>query len=62
MVKQIYFYFLPHLESNSGMFVCKLAAVIATDPGYHSDPCLFQVRGASLNSILIHFLEISITD
>ena len=56
MVKQIYFYFLPHLESNSGLFVCKLAAVIATDPGHHSDPHLFQVKGVPLSSILIHFL------
>ena len=56
MVKQIYFYFLPYLESNSAMFVCKLAAVIATDLGHRSAPCLFQVKGVPLSSILIHFL------
>ena len=56
MVKQIYFYFLPYLESNNGLFVCKLAVVIATDAGHHSDPRQFQVKGAPLSSILIHFL------
>ena len=56
MVKQIYFYFFTSLESNSGLFVCKLAAVIATDLGHHSNPRLFQVKGTPLSSILIHFL------
>ena len=56
MVKQIYFYFLPQLESNSGLFVCKLATVIVTDPGHRSDPRLFQVKGTPLSFILIHFL------
>ena len=56
MVKQIYFYFLPYLESNSGLLVCKLAAVIATNLGRHSVPRLFQVKGVPLGSILIHFL------
>ena len=60
MVKQIYFYFLPYLESNSGLFVCKLAAVIATDPGRHWAPRLFQVKGVPLSSILIQFFMSSI--
>ena len=60
MVKQIYFYFLPYLESNSALLVCKLAAVIATDPGRHSAPRLFQVKGIPLSSISIHFLWVSI--
>ena len=40
--------------------VCKLLTAIVTDPGYHSDSCLFQVRGASLYFILIHFSIVSI--
>ena len=61
MVKKKLLLLFTSLESSSGPFVCKLLTVTATDPGYHSDPRLFQVRGASLNSILIHFLEISNT-
>ena len=36
-------------------FVCKLLTAIVTDLGYHSDSRSFQVRGAPLYSISIHF-------